>query len=460
MEAETPFDLLEQQFAVAGTWKLLDNLDAPSLEDLEALGPNGAGVQLQLARDFVRAGQLDRATAAAIQSLELAPESPDAHALTAALLIETGDAETAAEHLDYVTETLPRWAEAWRMRGEAAFRVGDLDTAADAMQTALSLRPTWPEASFRLGEILLKLGDYPSGWALYESRWSCAGYVPLDSLAGIPKYDGHQSLEGKRIVVVAEQGMGDLIHYIRYAQILRDRGATVIVTCPSELTSLLTTAPGIAAAVPFGMMLPPVHYQVPLLSLPFLLGTMLGSARATVPYLSARESLRQSWSRRVDELALPDTKRVGVVWSGLSTHPYNAYRSITLPMLQPMFDVQGISWFSLQKGPAAGDLLECDSPLIDVSPDLQSFEHTAAAIEALDLVISVDTAVAHLCGALNHDGWLLLHTGSDYRWLTEADRTPWYPSLHLFRQEQEGSWLAPVERIAEHLMRWVKQESR
>ena len=447
--------LFEHQFAVAGNWRLIDALDAPSLEDIAALAVNGADVQLHLARDFARADNLEKAKTAAFNAVHMAPLSPDTHALTAAVLIELGEPGAAVEHLQFVTETLPTWAEGWRMRGEAAFRLGDLPTAVSALQRAVDLRPNWAEASFRLAETLLKIGDYPAGWKLYETRWNCDGYVPLDSLAHIPRYDGTQPLDGRRIVIVAEQGVGDLIHYVRYAQVLRDRGATVVVTCPSELTTLLETATGISMAIPFGMMLPPVDYQVALLSLPFIFGTMLGSSRATVPYLSPRASYGQSWADRINELAPFETRRVGVVWSGLSSHPYNPYRAVGVPMLQPLFDVPGISWFSLQKGPAANDLLECDSPLIDLSTELNSFEDTAAAIESLDLVISVDTALAHLCGALNHDAWLLLHTGCDYRWQADSDQSPWYPSLYLFRQQEEGVWTTPIEQIAENLVRWV-----
>jgi hypothetical protein len=301
---------------------------------------------------------------------------------------------------------------------------------------------------FRLGECHLKLGNYLEGWRLYESRWECQGYDNTSHRARVPRWSGREDLHGKSILIQAEQGMGDMIQFVRFARSLEAQGARVVVACPGTLAALVKSVEGVSEVAPFGTPLPHVDYTIPLLSLPFVLRMTLAAIPNCMPYMRPDRTLREVWSDRIRSLTPEGHRRVGIVWSGHSQHVFNRYRSIPFERLRTLLDIPGNTFFSLQKGGAANVLRRDRSPAINLGPDLPTFEHTAAAIRAMDVVITVDTAVAHLTGAVAANGWLMLNAGCDFRWMTIGDRTPWYPTLRLFRQDREGDWQPVLDRMA------------
>ena len=264
-----------------------------------------------------------------------------------------------------------------------------------------------------------------------------------------PPWDGSE-LNGKTVLLHAEQGLGDSIQFVRYVPMVRDRGGKVVLQCQPALSRLFTGLPGIDRVIKNGDPIPRFDAHCPLLSLPRAFGTTLDSIPASVPYLTADPAAALDWAKR---LADRPGKKVGIVWAGRAGYVGDRTRSLSLTTLAPLACASGITWYSLQKGYAAAQI--SDAPqgmeLIDRTAELNDFADTAALIANLDLVISVDTAVAHLAGAMGKSVWTLLPYAPDWRWLLNRDDSPWYPTMRLFRQQRPGDWGEVIQRIAESL---------
>jgi hypothetical protein len=269
------------------------------------------------------------------------------------------------------------------------------------------------------------------------------------------------------VLLFAEQGLGDTIQFIRYAPMVRDRGGVVLVECPATLERLLKRCPGIDRVTPQGAPLPEFAFQIPLMSLPGVFHTTLNTVPADVPYLSAEPGLIDAWE---EELAAaqgvspsPPTplprrgegrKKVGIVWQGSQRYAGDAHRSIKLKEFAPLAHVPGVQLVRLQKEFGAEQLRDVpDWNVLDLGDQLRDFADTAAVMQHLDLVITVDTAVAHLAGALGVPVWIALSVAADWRWMRGPDRSPWYPSVRLFRQTQWGDWGGVMRRMADELRR-------
>jgi hypothetical protein len=290
---------------------------------------------------------------------------------------------------------------------------------------------------------LLARGRFPEGWKEFEWRWK-AGEVSLTPFAQ-PPWDG-SPLEGRRILLWAEQGLGDSIQFIRYAPLVKRGGGTVLVECQPRLASLLASAPGVDQVVAFGGALPEFDVHLPLQSLPRALGTTLETIPAEVPYLSVAPALIERWRARMGHAG---TFRVGLAWAGNPSQANDRNRSMPGEHFAALAEIPGCALYSLQAGPRAGEL----SGVTSLGPEFREVADTAAAILNLELVISVDTMVAHLAGALDVPVWTLLSAAADYRWLLEREDSPWYPGMRLFRQARLGDWKELVERVAEALRR-------
>jgi hypothetical protein len=287
-------------------------------------------------------------------------------------------------------------------------------------------------------------GNFEQGWPAYESRFKAMG-IPERGFSE-PHWAG-EDLCGRRILVHAEQGLGDAIQFVRYVPMLRERGASVILEAPRGLTPLFA---GIAdAVVEAGAPLPDFDCHAPLLSLPRGFGTRLSDIPAAVPYLRVPEDRVRKWRER---LGPARRRRVGLVWAGSATHPINSERSIAARLFRPLARIPDIELFSLQKGPEAGQIAELAGcgviPLEDFANDILD---TAAILTELDLLVTVDTMVAHLAGALGRPVWTLLATRSDWRWMLDRPDTPWYPTMRLFRQSRRGDWTGPIDSLVEAL---------
>ncbi|MGH7345405.1 MAG: glycosyltransferase family 9 protein, partial [Candidatus Rokuibacteriota bacterium] len=258
---------------------------------------------------------------------------------------------------------------------------------------------------------------------------------------------------GRTILLCSEQGLGDTIQFARYASLVRERGARVVLGCPAPLQSLLGTVPGVAEVVADGAKLPPFDWQVPLMSLPRVFGTTVETIPGTTPYLTAGEADTELWRSKL--AAGASTFKVGLAWAGHPQNRNDRRRSIPLRAFAPLAPVSGITFHSLQGGDAARQLDRAPLPIVDHDAERYDFAGLAALVASLDLVISVDTAVAHLAGALDKPVWTLLPWAPDWRWLLGRDDSPWYPTMRLFRQPSAGDWAGVLARVGDELARAV-----
>ena len=268
-----------------------------------------------------------------------------------------------------------------------------------------------------------------------------------------PRWDG-SSLQGQTILLFAEQGLGDTLHFIRYAPLVKQTGATVIVQCQGPLLRLLSTCAGIDCLVPEDAEPPGFDVQAPLPSLPGLARTTLASIPAQLPYLSADPELRVRWQEALS--GVRDFK-VGIAWQGNTGHKRDRQRSVPLLAFLPLARIPDVRLVSLQKGPGREQLYEHPDHLavLDMADQLGDFADTAALMSNLDLVVTVDTAVAHLAGALGLPVWVALPLCPDWRWLLEREDSPWYPSMRLFRQTTLGDWSGVFDRLTRALRQHV-----
>ena len=381
------------------------------LERAASLAPDSADALLNLGIALEQADRLDEAVAALEGSLRLRPSDP-----------------RALNNLGMVWKQLGRPREALRLMSEA-----------------VRLAPAFAEARFNRAMLLLLAGDFEQGWSEYEWR-------PKRSLTGGRGLREHlQSglpLEGQRVLLHAEQGLGDLIQFVRYAAWLDARGAKVIVDCPAAAHDLIRTVPGVSGVTPTGT-LPEFDLNAHLLSLPGLIHPHGAALAANAPYLRADPDRVEHWKKRLDG---DGRLCVGLVWAGNPAHMNDRRRSIALAELRPILTHPNAAVYSLQMGPgAAGFRAQGGDPGRDWG--VPSLSETAAMIMCLDLVISVDTMPAHLAGALGRPVWTLLGFAPDWRWGLACEATPWYPSMRLFRQPRPGDWKSVVQRAARELDR-------
>ena len=370
------------------------------------------------------------------ESLRLGPECPQAHNNLGNALRELGRLDEAILHFLEAVRRRPDYHQAYRNLGNTLTDKGLFAEAAACYREAVRLRPDWAEAHKSLGNALLITGEFREGWEEVEWRWLTAD-APKISFTE-PVWDGSR-LDGRTILLWAEQGLGDTLQFVRYAGAVAARGGRVVVECQTPLVPLVETVAGVGQVVAYGDELPRFEVHAPLQSLPRILGTTAGDIPATVPYLRVSEGLREKWAAHLSAEA---GLKVGLAWAGNPANRRDHKRSIRAELLAPLERVPGVRWFSLQKNPPDG---MPPLPITDVAGD---FPNTAAAIECLDLVISVDSAMAHLTGALGKPVWTLLPFVPDWRWLLEREDTPWYPSMRLFRQSRAGDWQEVLERIA------------
>jgi tetratricopeptide (TPR) repeat protein len=330
----------------------------------------------------------------------------------------------------------PDRAETHNNLGLALEHQGRYGEALACYDRALTLRPDYAQAHFNRAHALLLTGDFAEGWREYEWRFAVARY---DRRFDRPLWSG-EPLAGRTILIHAEQGFGDTLQFVRYLPAVAERGGRVVLEAPKELVRLLRSVDGIAEIVPVGERLPPFSCHCPLLSLPRVFATNLATIPGAAPYLRVPAETAAAWVERIP--AAPGL-RVGVVWAGTTQHATN------IRSLRPLFEVAGVDWFSLQVGERARDAALLDGvKIVDLAPWLGDFAETAAAICRLDLVVSVDTAVAHLAGGLGRPAWIMLPYNPDWRWLLRREDSPWYPTARLFRQKNANDWPGMICEIA------------
>jgi tetratricopeptide (TPR) repeat protein/glycosyltransferase involved in cell wall biosynthesis len=437
--------------ALADALHRLGRLDAAaaSYRRTIALKPDDADAHLNLGNVLDAQGKRDEAVASFRRVLAVAPGHAGAHYNIANALKAQDRLEEAVASYRRALEAQPDYFQACNNLGNALQALGRPDEAMACYRRALALAPDDVPTHRNFAIALLLQGDLPAGSAEYEWRWrepDFAAMVPPDC----PRWDGAPIPNGT-ILLRAEQGFGDAIQFVRYAPLVRACCGRVVLQSAPPLKSLLATAPGIDAIVTSVEIPADVTAYVPLLSLMHVFGTSLPAVPAAVPYLTADP---QRVRRFAPPIAAAPGLKVGLVWAGNPAHANNARRSLALRELAPLLAVEGVTFFSLQKGEAAAETAAGPAErIVDLGPDLADFADTAAAITCLDLVITVDTAVAHLAGALAKPVWTLIPFAPDWRWLLDRDDSPWYPTMRLYRQPGRGDWASVIARVAEALRR-------
>jgi Tfp pilus assembly protein PilF len=388
-------------------------------ESLDALGraakaqPNSAMIRQNFAFALKSNGRLDEAMREFQQVLELDPNLAPAHSNLGILLKDLGRPEEA----------------------KACYR------------RAIALKRDYADAHWNLALVLLRQGQFKEGWAEYEWRKHVRSAVPLPNFP-MPQWMG-EPLDGKTILLYPEQGLGDAIQFIRYAPMVAQRGGNVIVACPPTLRRIFEPSFEMARFIDFTGQFPPIDVQCSLVSLPLAFDTGLDSIPAHIPYLKTDSALVEKWSARLGNR--DGRKRVGIAWAGNPAHYNDRNRSIALGELRALFELTDISFFSLQKERRSAEVLP--AAVMDFAGEFTDFAQTAALIENLDLVVAVDTSVAHLAAAIGKPTWVLLPFVTDWRWLLNREDSPWYPTMRLFRQSNAGSWKEPLETIVQSLQR-------
>jgi len=350
----------------------------------------------------------------------------------------------------------PDFAEAQVNVAYALHCLGREEASLAAYERAIAIAPDFADAHWGRALGLLSLGRYPEGWDAYEWRWKMKDMAGNRKHFAQPAWNGAPA-PGKTLLLYAEQGLGDTLHFVRYAEEVARRCGQVVLLCQPPLKNLLRGAPGVAQVVADGESLPPFDIQAPLLSLPRLLHTTLDTLPAKTPYLFPPAAARDRWRQTIAPYVTNGGVRVGLVWAGGAALKDDRRRSCALQQFAPLAEVRGVVFFSLQKGPAAAQAATPPPgmPWVDLSARLGSFADTAGLIDQLDLVIAVDTAVAHLAGAMGKPTWTLLPFASDFRWLTQRSDTPWYPAMRLFRQQRHGDWEGVMAEVAAALRQRV-----
>lgn len=383
------------------------------------------------------------------RAVMLAPSEPNFHNNLALALMAAGRIEEAIAAYDRVLKLAPRQALTWSNLGLARQALNQLPEAISAYREALDIDPGFTRARWNLALALLLTGQFEEGWREYEVRQNILDLGGKEHKIALPQWDERRETS-LRIQIQAEQGIGDTLQFARYLPLLEARGIELTLACDLALHPLLRSVPCSSRLIARDAVDPACQAQFPLASLPRYFGTRSDNIPAVIPYLFSDPQRVAQWHAR---LGPRRGLRVGLVWAGNPAHSNDLNRSIQLLLLEPLLRIPGIDWFALQLGQARAQLLEfpADARPLDVSEHLHDFGDTAALLDVLDLLLTVDTSVAHLAGALGHAAWVLLPFAPDWRWQLEREDSPWYPTLRLYRQRRPGDWGAPLAAVSADL---------
>jgi len=459
-QGESAADLIGRGAALLALGRNEDAL--PPLERAAALLPEDHDVHVQHGVALLRLDRHAQAVASFNRALAIKRSRPEVLNNRGVALAGLGRTDEALEDFIEAGSLAGDSAEAHTNMGVLFKSIGRYRQAAASFDRALSLKRDDPAASFESAFLQLTLGEFRKGWPLYEARFRVPALAIPARDFGVPRWDGNVALEGKTLLVHAEQGLGDTIQFSRYMPLLAEKGARVVFEVMPQLAALLR-GPQIQV-VARGEALPPADFHCPLLSLPLAFDTQLDSIPNKVPYLFAESARIATWGAKLRELP---GLRIGIAWQGnmqVERLIWARGRSMPLQALAPLAEVPGVSLVSLQKGPGTEQLREVSfrdsvldlSEAIDTGPD--AFLDTAAVMAGLDLVISSDTSIAHLAGALARPVWVALNAAADWRWLLERTDSPWYPTMRLFRQpDGTKGWEPVIAAMVEALGRLVSQ---
>jgi len=440
---------------------------------LSMIAPHDASAHSDLGSALGKLRQFDHAATAFRQAVALAPDSADFHANLASALADSETVDESEHHARRALALEPKHAVAHATLARVLKQIGRIDEALGHYPQAVALQPENADIKTGFATALLLKGDYEAGWRAYEARWK-TGKIPERSFKQ-PAWHG-KARDATTILLHAEQGLGDTLQFVRYAPLVKERGGTVVLECQKPLIDVLARCPGIDRLVPCGHDLPPFDLQAPLLSLPRIFGTTLASIPSRVPYVSADPGLVEFWRGRLaairESLRQPARQTlhgvrdllIGINWSGRSTPGPHQQRDIPLEHFTGLAALPGVKLISLRKGrvheaernapglqPNTETVRFAHPSIVDFGEELDTahgaFMDTAAIMMNLDLVITSDTSVAHLAGALGVPVWVALPFVPDWRWLLDRSDSPWYPTMRLFRQKSRGDWAGVFKEI-------------
>ncbi|MBJ6726247.1 tetratricopeptide repeat protein [Geomonas sp. Red875] len=420
-----------------------------------AINPGLAAAHTNLGLLLEQKGNLAEAEKEYRLSLSLNPEGGRTWLNLGVLLLGQKRLAEAEEAYRKSIALLPDFPPAWTNLGTLLASLRRDDEAEVCLRQAIELDPQYRSGYFNLSYLLLRQGRFEEGWECFEKRdW----YRHFEARIPCPRWRG-ESVAGKALLLVFDAGNGDMIQFCRYASVLKERGAKLVtVIGHPPLKRLFRTMDGVDFAYGFDEEILHVEadYWTPPLSIPYYCRTRLDSIPARIPYLHADPELVKKWAKRLSDLSAPGDLRVGLVWQGSRNFENDADRSLPgLSTLEPLGGVGGVRFLSLQKGAGEDDaaLPPAGLPVVNLASEIEDFADSAAIVSNLDLVISVDTAMAHLTGALGKPCWLLLPDyKTDWRWLDGRSDSPWYPGvMRLFRQHRMGEWVKVVEEVREVL---------
>lgn len=413
------------------------------------LAPGHPEILYNLGNAHLALGSITNAIANYDDVLASAPTHAGALVNRGNALLRLNRPPEAIASYDKALATTPGHPQILTNRGHALRRLDRPLEALANFEAALAAAPEFPEAHFEAAMTGLSMGDFEAGWKQYEWRWKTGAFAQQRRSFRAPLWLGDAPVSGKTVLLHAEQGFGDTIQFVRYASLLAGQGAKIVCEVQPELQPLLSQIAGITV-VASGEPLPAYDLHCPLLSLPLAFGTRVETIPAAVPYLAAPPERVKYWRNRLP----PQRPRAGFVWSGQPSHKNDANRSIALARLSALFEDPPIPCFGLQRDLRSmdGELLASLPNLVHLGGALRDFADTAAVISLLDIVISVDTAVVHLAGALGKPVVILLPYAADFRWMRNRDDSPWYPTAELFRQPAFGDWESVVVRVRDRLL--------
>jgi len=388
------------------------------------------------------------------RAASLRPDEPEFHNNLGLALIEVDRHEDAISACERALARKPDHATAWSNLGLALTGCNRLPEAIAALRKAISLRPDFGEAHWNLALALLGYGDFAEGWREYDWRRALPQLAAGATIPATPRWNG-EDVAGKTLLLIAEQGLGDTLLFARFASTIASRGARVLVQAPGPLTRLIATVPGVAGVSSAGDPYPSHDLHLPLPSVPGVLGIDAKNIPAAVPYLRIDDERRHSVADEIAGIA-GHARKVGIAWAGARRNTNDRRRSCPLAALAPLLEMEGVAWFSLQKGEGEEEIAAIASASRLKSVDARNdLDGTAALVAAMDLVISVDTGIAHLSGALARPTWILLPFAPDWRWRLASSESRWYPTARLFRQISRGDWTSVVASLQSSLVDWI-----
>ncbi len=418
------------------------------------LRPDDAEAHLNVAATLWRMKKFNEAEQRYRHTLSLRPDYDEAYIGLGASQLNLGLSEEALVSFNEAVRLNPTYASAYGNRAQVQVALGEMEGAVDDLSEAIRLEPE--EGQWHLGRSLVRLmqGNYEEGWPEYEWRFKCKAFVR--PTCDKPLWDG-SDLKGKTIALLAEQGLGDTVQFARYGSAIKQLGGKAVLVCQKPLVSLMSTCPNLDLVVAFGDPFPEVDVHLPLLSVAHLVSTTLETIPGEVPYVSPDQQLVEFWKNKMRHY--PGFK-VGVVWQGNPDHPADYLRSFPLSKYAPLASVPGVQVFSLQKGFGREQLKNAGFPIVDLWDKVDeanaTFTDTAAMLKSLDLLISADTSVIHVAGALAVPAWVLLGRFLEWRWLWGHQKTPWYPSLRLFRPQRRFHWDDVFTEVVVELKRLIQ----